>query len=116
MLRWRGRQQQDMGIIEAVKKIRGPEGTKVNLTIVREGMAKPLKLSIIRGVIPLKSVRHYVLSPGIGYVRISNFQNNTSNDLSSALEILDKDGKLKGLIIGSEEQSWRAPVPGYRSF
>ena len=94
-----GESTQDMGIMEAVKKIRGPEGSKVNLTIVREGMDKPLELSITRGVIPLKSVRHYVLSPGIGYVRISNFQSNTSKDLSAALEILDKDGMLKGLII-----------------
>ena len=94
-----GESTQDMGIMEAVKKIRGPEGSKVNLTIVREGMDKPLELSITRGVIPLKSVRYYVLSPGIGYIRISNFQSNTSNDLSSALEILDKDGMLKGLII-----------------
>ncbi|MBL7217500.1 MAG: S41 family peptidase [Desulfobacteraceae bacterium] len=94
-----GESTQDMGIMEAVKKIRGPEGSKVNLTIVREGMGKPLELSITRGVIPLKSVRYYVLSPGIGYIRISNFQSNTSNDLSSALEILDKDGMLKGLII-----------------
>ncbi|MBW1870345.1 MAG: S41 family peptidase, partial [Deltaproteobacteria bacterium] len=94
-----GESTQDMGIMEAVKKIRGPEGSKVNLTVVREGMAKPLEFSITRGVIPLKSVRHYVLSPGIGYVRISNFQSNTSNDLSAALEILDKDGMLKGLII-----------------
>ena len=94
-----GESTQDMGIMEAVKKIRGPEGSKVNLTVVREGMAKPLEFSITRGVIPLKSVRHYVLSPGIGYIRISNFQSNTSNDLSSALEILDKDGMLKGLII-----------------
>jgi len=94
-----GQSTQDMGIMEAVKKIRGPEGSKVNLTIVREGMGKPLELSITRGVIPLKSVRHYALSPGIGYIRISNFQSNTANDLSSALEILEKDGTLKGLII-----------------
>ena len=94
-----GESTQDMGLIEAVKRIRGPEGSKVNLTIVREGMDKPLELSITRGVIPLKSVRHYSLSPGIGYIRISNFQSNTANDLSSALEILEKDGMLRGLII-----------------
>ncbi|MBW2204248.1 MAG: PDZ domain-containing protein, partial [Deltaproteobacteria bacterium] len=52
-----GESTQDMGIMEAVKKIRGPEGSKVNLTVVREGMAKPLEFSITRGVIPLKSVR-----------------------------------------------------------
>ena len=94
-----GESTQDMGLIEAVKKIRGPEGSKVNLTIVREGTDKPLELSITRGVIPMKSVRQYSLSPGIGYIRISNFQSNTANDLSSALEILEEDGKLKGLVI-----------------
>ncbi|MFH1627306.1 MAG: S41 family peptidase [Pseudomonadota bacterium] len=94
-----GQSTQDMNLIEAVKKIRGPEGSKVNLTIAREGMEKPLEFSITRGVIPLKSVRHYSLSPGIGYVRVSNFQSNTAEDLSYALENLEKDGTLKGLII-----------------
>ena len=74
-----GQSTQDMNLIEAVKKIRGPEGSKVNLTIAREGMEKPLEFSITRGVIPLKSVRHYSLSPGIGYVRVSNFQSNITS-------------------------------------
>ena len=89
----------DMTLIDAVKQIRGPEGTKVKLTIVREGEEKPLEFSITRGVIPLKSVRYYSLSPEIGYVRISNFQGNTSEDLVSALKDLEKDGKMRGLII-----------------
>ena len=89
----------DMTLIEAVKQIRGPEGTDVKLTIVREGEEKPLEFSITRGVIPLKSVRYYSLSPQIGYVRISSFQGNTSEDLAAALEDLEKDGKIKGLIV-----------------
>ena len=89
----------DMSLTEAVKRIRGPEGTDVKLTIVREGEEKPLEFSITRGVIPLKSVRYYSLSPEIGYVRVSNFQGNTSEDLTSALEDLEKGGKMKGLII-----------------
>ncbi|MBE9594287.1 MAG: PDZ domain-containing protein, partial [Proteobacteria bacterium] len=72
----------DMSLMEAVKKIRGPKGTKVNLTIMREGEAKPLEFSITRGVIPLISVRQYFLTPEIGYVRISNFQSKTVKDLS----------------------------------
>lgn len=94
-----GQSTQDMSLIEAVKKIRGPEGTPVKLTIAREGVDKPLEFSITRGMIPLKSVRAYSLEPGIGYLRISNFQSNTAEDLSSALNDLEKDGALKGLIL-----------------
>jgi len=94
-----GQSTQDMSLIEAVKKIRGPEGTKIDLTIAREGEDKPLDFSITRGVIPLKSVRSYTLEPEMGYIRISNFQSNTAEDLSSALEELEKEVPLKGLIL-----------------
>jgi carboxyl-terminal processing protease len=89
----------DISMMEAVKKIRGPKGTKVKLTIVREWAEKPLEISITRDVIPLKSVRHYFLTPQIGYARVSNFQSHTADDLSSALEELEEDRKLKGLIL-----------------
>jgi carboxyl-terminal processing protease len=88
-----------MSMMEAVKKIRGPKGTKVNLTIAREGENKPLEFSIIRDVIPLKSVRHYLLTPEIAYVRISTFQSKTTRGLSFALEKLEAEQKLKGLIL-----------------
>jgi len=89
----------DMSLMEAVKKIRGPKGTKVNLTIMREGEAKPLEFSITRGVIPLISVRQYFLTPDIGYVRISNFQSKTVEDLSEALEEMEKGREIKGLVL-----------------
>lgn len=89
----------DMSMMEAVKRIRGPKGTKVNLTIAREGESKPLEFSITRDVIPLKSVRHYLLTPEIGYVRVSTFQSKTTRDLSSALRKMEKEQKLKGLIL-----------------
>lgn len=89
----------DMSLMEAVKKIRGPMGTKVNLTIMREGEAKPLEFSITRGVIPLISVRQYFLTPEIGYVRISNFQSKTVKDLSAALEEMEKGREIKGLVL-----------------
>ncbi|NQT55914.1 MAG: S41 family peptidase [Desulfobacteraceae bacterium] len=89
----------DMTIMDAVKKIRGPKGTKVKVTIMRKKTEKPLEFSIIRDVIPLKSVRHQFLTPEIGYVRISNFQSKTAEDLSTALESLEKGRKLKGLIL-----------------
>jgi carboxyl-terminal processing protease len=89
----------NMTIMEAVKKIRGPKGTEVKLTIMRKKTEKPLEFSIIRDVIPLKSVRHQLLTPEVGYVRISNFQSKTAKDLSTALESLEKGRKLKGLIL-----------------
>lgn len=89
----------DMTMLEAVKKIRGPKGTKVNLTILREGSDKPLEFSITRDVIPLKSVRHNLLSPDIAYIRISNFQSKTAEDLSSVIKKLKKERKIKGLIL-----------------
>jgi len=89
----------DISLLETVKKIRGPKGTKVKLTIVREWAEKPLEFSITRDVIPLKSVRYFFLTPEIGYVRISNFQSQTAGDLSSALEELEKDRRINGLIL-----------------
>ena len=89
----------DMSLPEAVKTIRGPKGTKVKLTIMREGQDKPLEFTITRDVIPLKSVRSVILTPEICYVRVSNFQSKTSEDLSSALEDIEKDRRVKGLIL-----------------
>jgi len=89
----------EMSLIDAVKLIRGRKGTDVKLTIHREGAGKPLEFTITRDVIPLKSVRNYLLTPKIGYIRISNFQSKTADDLASALEKLEKNRKLEGLIL-----------------
>jgi carboxyl-terminal processing protease len=89
----------DMTLTDAVKNIRGKKGTKVKLTIIREGAEKPLDFTITRDVIPLKSVRHYLFEPDIGYVRVSTFQSNTSKDLKVALEKLETGRSLKGLIL-----------------
>lgn len=94
-----GESTQDMSLIDAVKKIRGPKGSKVDLTVLREGAEKPLEFSIIRSTVTVKSVRYYSLTPEIGLVRLSNFQSDTAADLSSALVELEKDGKLQGLIL-----------------
>ena len=89
----------DMTLTDAVKNIRGPKGTKVKLTVRREGTEKPLEFSITRDVIPLKSVRSHLLTPDIGYVRISSFQSKTDEDLDSALEKIEDGRVLKGLIL-----------------
>jgi carboxyl-terminal processing protease len=89
----------DMTLTDAVKSIRGPKGTKVKLTIRREGNDKPIEFAVTRDTIPLKSVRSYLLAPDIGYIRISNFQSKTDRDLSTTLEKLEKGRHLKGLIL-----------------
>ncbi len=89
----------EMSLVDAVKNIRGQKGTKVKLTIAREGQDKPLDFLITRDVIPLRSVRHFQLTPTIPYVRISNFQSKTTEDLASALESIEKSRKVEGLIL-----------------
>ena len=89
----------DMTPSDAVKLIRGPKGSKVKLTISRKGMDKPLIFVIVRDVIPLQSVRSYRLGHDIGYVRITNFQGNTTDELLAALDKLEKEGPVKGLVL-----------------
>ena len=88
----------EMTLSDAVKRIRGPKGSDVKLTVRREGSDKPLDFSITRDVIPLRSVRHHQLTPEVGYVRISNFQSKTERDLKSALKTLEEE-KIEGLIL-----------------
>jgi carboxyl-terminal processing protease len=94
-----GKLTSDMTLPEAVKGIRGEKGTKVNLTIMREGADKPLEFTVTRDLIPIKSVRSFLLTPDIAYVRISNFQSKTARDLSAALEMIEDKGALRGLVL-----------------
>lgn len=85
---------------EAVKRMRGPKGTEVVITILREGEPDPLEFNIVRDVIPIYSVKHDSLKPGYGYVWITNFRDNTSEDLIKALEELEGgETPLKGLVL-----------------
>ncbi len=91
---------QDMSLMEAVQKMRGRKGTKVKLTILREGVRKPLEFELIRDIISIRSVRTRPLEKGYGYVRISSFQSSTGRDLRKALAKLEKEeGPLQGLIL-----------------
>ena len=99
IIRIEGKSSKAMSLMEAVKMIRGPKGTDVNLTISRDGVEKPLEFTITRDVIPLISVRYHLLSPDIAYIRISTFQNNTAKDLLEALESLERGKTIQGLVI-----------------
>jgi carboxyl-terminal processing protease len=85
---------------QAVKMIRGPKGTEVVVTIAREEVKKPIDFKLVRDIIPVESVKTAVLKPGYGYVWITNFRENTTDDLVSGLEKLESAKvPLKGLIL-----------------
>ncbi len=92
-----GKQTRDLR--EAVKMMRGPKGTRVVVTILRTGSPKPIDFSLIRDVIPIKSIKSGLLKPGYGYVWITHFRDDTTKDLVTALGKLEKDGALKGLLL-----------------
>jgi carboxyl-terminal processing protease len=85
---------------QAVKMIRGPKGTKVVVTIVRKESKEPINFDLIRDVIPVESVKSALLKPGYGYVWVTNFRDNTTEDLVAALEKYESANvQLKGLIL-----------------
>ena len=90
-----------LSLNEAVKLMRGKPGSKIKLTVIREGENKPLKVTIIRAIIKVSSVKERSLDPGFGYVRITQFQSNTGENLIQAVSRLKKenDNTLKGLIL-----------------
>jgi len=91
----------DLTIMDAVKRMRGVKGTKVTLTIMREGFDKPKDFPLTRDIIQVKSVKFKMLDDGYGYVRIAQFQEKTADDLQKALDSLNESakGKLNGLVL-----------------
>jgi carboxyl-terminal processing protease len=94
-----GDSTRDITLIDAVKKLRGEPGTTVTLTILREGENKLLDLAIKRDIIKITSIKKFdVLEGGIGYVRLAEFQEDTSRELDKALTALEAK-KISGLIL-----------------
>jgi carboxyl-terminal processing protease len=90
----------DMTLLQAVKLMRGPEGTKITLTIRRENEPDWLDVTLKREVIQIKSVKYRVLDPHYGYLRITQFQERTEHDAKDALAALEKEtGGLQGLVL-----------------
>lgn len=86
---------------EAVTIMRGKPGSKIELTILREGGERPFKVEIERDIITVASVKSRMLEPGFGYVRIAHFQSRTSEDLLKVISKLkqENDGVLKGVVL-----------------
>jgi carboxyl-terminal processing protease len=95
-----GEETKDMPLWEAVKRMRGKKGTTVEITVLRKEVAEPINFNIVRDIIPLESVRSYVLKPGLGYVRITNFRETTADEVDAALKRLESgETPIKGLIL-----------------
>jgi carboxyl-terminal processing protease len=91
-----------MTLNDAVKKMRGKPGTDIVLTVVRKGEAKPLTITLTRAVIKIKSVKHKLVEPNFGYVRVTQFQEHTGENLVAALKDLQEQNKgaaIKGLVL-----------------
>ena len=90
-----------MTLEEAVKEMRGEPGTTIDLTIRRENESAPIEVQIERAIIEVDSIRTRLLEADYGYVRISQFQQNTGKDFAAAYENLveENGGKLSGMVL-----------------
>jgi len=87
-----------MSIQDAVSKMRGPKGKPVTLNIFREGWTEPKDIPIVRDIIKIKSVKSKMLKDDIGYIKLTQFQEMTSDDLTKALKDLKEKG-MKSIIL-----------------
>src|SRR5437588_5849608 len=88
----------DMQLADAVKRMRGKPGTKVVITIVREGWAEPKDIDLVREQIRVQSVKSVEMGDGIEYLKLRQFQEQSPHDMDTALEKFSKDG-MKALIL-----------------
>ena len=96
-----GETTKKMSFLETVHRLRGPKGTAVTITIMREGFNRPKDFTVVRGVIPIKSVRSEIPESGYGYTRISTFSQRTVPEFREALRTwkASTTGPRKGLIL-----------------
>ena len=94
-----GTSTKGMSLTDAVKLMRGPVKTSVELTVIRQGQDKPVVVDLMRDIIKVRSVRSKTIEDDIAYVRVSQFQERTGSDLARYLKELDDDGVPKALIL-----------------
>jgi carboxyl-terminal processing protease len=94
-----GEPTEGLGLDEAVRKLKGPKGSQVTISIVRRGLGEPLELTITRDEIPQNSVRYaYMIGTDTGYIAISDFNRGTGREVAAALDTLKKQGMEKLLL------------------
>jgi carboxyl-terminal processing protease len=88
----------DMTLQDAVSKMRGPKGSPVTISIMREGFKKPKPFTIVRDIIKVKSVKYHVMDDNVGYLKLQQFQERSADELLEAVKNLKKE-KVGGLIL-----------------
>jgi carboxyl-terminal processing protease len=92
-----GKPTDNMSTSDVADLLKGPKGTTVHITIMREGADKPLEFSVVRDEIPRYSVDlHFLIRPGVGYMHVTSFNETTEKEVQDAL---DQMGDLKGLVL-----------------
>ncbi|HYE24545.1 MAG TPA: S41 family peptidase [Clostridia bacterium] len=92
-----GKPTDNMTTSDVAELLKGPKGTTVHITVLREGSEKPIDFAVVRDEIPRYSVDlHFMIRPGIGYIHITGFQETTEQEVSKALEEM---GDIKGLLL-----------------
>lgn len=94
-----GQNTQDISLLEAVNKIRGPKGSTVELTLIHQGDTKPYTVSIKRATIPIRGAKSNELEPGYLYLRLMSFNENTTKEMRDALSDYTRDNALKGIVL-----------------
>jgi len=90
----------DMSLIQAVKKMRGKQGTEITISVRREGVPRLIDVPLVREVIQIRSVKSKTLEDGYAYIRVTQFQDRTSHDLDAALQKLGQEnGQLQGMVL-----------------
>ncbi|HOQ82475.1 MAG TPA: PDZ domain-containing protein, partial [bacterium] len=93
-----GKSTKGMNTWEAAQKLRGKKGTPVVISVLRENSSKIIKITLVRDVIRVKSIKSSILPGNIGYVRITNFQERTSEDLEAVIKELNNQ-HVQALIL-----------------
>lgn len=94
-----GEPTDSMSLDEAIDQLKGPKGTVVNIEIVRRGLEDPLPLAVTRDEIPQNTVRYaYMMEPGTGYIRLTDFSRSTAQEMADALESLSEQG-MERLVL-----------------
>ncbi|TVM17353.1 peptidase S41 [Oceanidesulfovibrio indonesiensis] len=90
---------QDMSLMDAVKMIRGPKGSEVVLTILHRNTKTPERVVIVRDTIAIDSVKSHILEPGYLYLRLTKFNEHTTEEMQDAIADARKKGPLDGIVL-----------------
>jgi carboxyl-terminal processing protease len=94
-----GKTTSGISIDDALEKLRGPKGSKITITVQREGYDQPVEYTLVRDDIPTVSVPYaYMLRPGVGYIRIKNFTQTTDSELDEKIRLLQGQGMEKLIL------------------